>query len=187
MDVMFPGAAKLYAYWIVVNYREAYDIFACNGLLFNHESPRRGTCINIRLMWVVFFHFLSFFPSSLSPSLIIPIFSPYLPSSPSFFSPPPLLPYLPPFLFLSLSPFLSLTGTWYWQEEKIYIHVMHSSLYIYKYTSTLAMSVSYECDRINIFIIMIVYCVLIKLHSVFKQYRIWPCMYAKTCHLGKFF
>ena len=36
------GAAKLYAYWIVVNYREAYDIFAVNGLLFNHESPRRG-------------------------------------------------------------------------------------------------------------------------------------------------
>lgn len=36
------GAAKLYAYWIVVNYREAYNIFACNGILFNHESPRRG-------------------------------------------------------------------------------------------------------------------------------------------------
>lgn len=36
------GAAKLYAYWIVINYREAYDIFAVNGLLFNHESPRRG-------------------------------------------------------------------------------------------------------------------------------------------------
>tara|TARA_B100000212_G_scaffold54060_1_gene35590 strand:- start:2203 stop:3321 length:1119 start_codon:yes stop_codon:yes gene_type:complete len=34
--------AKLYAYWIIVNYREAYDIFACNGILFNHESPRRG-------------------------------------------------------------------------------------------------------------------------------------------------
>ena len=34
--------AKLYAYWIVVNYREAYNIFACNGILFNHESPRRG-------------------------------------------------------------------------------------------------------------------------------------------------
>jgi GDPmannose 4,6-dehydratase len=32
----------LYAYWITVNYREAYDIFACNGILFNHESPRRG-------------------------------------------------------------------------------------------------------------------------------------------------
>ncbi|MEW8956416.1 GDP-mannose 4,6-dehydratase [Clostridium sp.] len=36
------SAAKLYAYWITVNYREAYDIFACNGILFNHESPRRG-------------------------------------------------------------------------------------------------------------------------------------------------
>ena len=36
------GVAKLYAYWIVVNYREAYDIFACNGILFNHESPIRG-------------------------------------------------------------------------------------------------------------------------------------------------
>jgi GDPmannose 4,6-dehydratase len=36
------GAAKLYAYWIVKNYREAYNIFACNGILFNHESPRRG-------------------------------------------------------------------------------------------------------------------------------------------------
>lgn len=36
------GAAKLYAYWITVNYREAYDIFAANGILFNHESPRRG-------------------------------------------------------------------------------------------------------------------------------------------------
>ena len=34
--------AKLYAYWITVNYREAYDIFACNGILFNHESKRRG-------------------------------------------------------------------------------------------------------------------------------------------------
>ena len=36
------GAAKLYAYWITVNYREAYNIFACNGILFNHESPVRG-------------------------------------------------------------------------------------------------------------------------------------------------
>lgn len=36
------GVAKLYAYWIVVNYREAYDIFAVNGILFNHESPLRG-------------------------------------------------------------------------------------------------------------------------------------------------
>ncbi len=36
------GVAKLYAYWITVNYREAYQIFACNGILFNHESPVRG-------------------------------------------------------------------------------------------------------------------------------------------------
>ena len=36
------AVAKLYSYWITVNYREAYDIFACNGILFNHESPRRG-------------------------------------------------------------------------------------------------------------------------------------------------
>lgn len=36
------AVAKLYAYWIVVNYREAYNMYACNGILFNHESPRRG-------------------------------------------------------------------------------------------------------------------------------------------------
>jgi len=36
------GVAKLYAYWICVNYREAYGMYACNGILFNHESPRRG-------------------------------------------------------------------------------------------------------------------------------------------------
>ena len=36
------GAAKLYGYWITVNYREAYGMYACNGILFNHESPRRG-------------------------------------------------------------------------------------------------------------------------------------------------
>jgi GDPmannose 4,6-dehydratase len=36
------AAAKVYAYWMTVNYREAYDLFACNGILFNHESPRRG-------------------------------------------------------------------------------------------------------------------------------------------------
>ena len=39
------GVAKLYAYWITVNYRESYGMYACNGVLFNHESPRRG---NIR-------------------------------------------------------------------------------------------------------------------------------------------
>lgn len=42
----YPGSpysvAKLYAYWITVNYRESYNIFGCNGILFNHESPRRG-------------------------------------------------------------------------------------------------------------------------------------------------
>jgi GDPmannose 4,6-dehydratase len=36
------GVAKLYAYWVTVNYRESYGLFACNGILFNHESPRRG-------------------------------------------------------------------------------------------------------------------------------------------------
>ena len=36
------GVAKVYSYWITKNYREAYDVFACNGILFNHESPRRG-------------------------------------------------------------------------------------------------------------------------------------------------
>ena len=36
------AVAKLYSYWITVNYREAYGIYACNGILFNHESPRRG-------------------------------------------------------------------------------------------------------------------------------------------------
>src|SRR5207244_2865090 len=36
------GCAKVYAHWITVNYRESYGLFACNGILFNHESPRRG-------------------------------------------------------------------------------------------------------------------------------------------------
>src|SRR5262249_45256944 len=36
------AAAKLYAYWITINYREAYGLYACNGILFNHESPKRG-------------------------------------------------------------------------------------------------------------------------------------------------
>jgi GDPmannose 4,6-dehydratase len=36
------GCAKVFAYWITVNYRESYGLFACNGILFNHESPRRG-------------------------------------------------------------------------------------------------------------------------------------------------
>ncbi|MCR5627263.1 MAG: GDP-mannose 4,6-dehydratase [Lachnospiraceae bacterium] len=42
------GAAKLYSYWITVNYREAYNMFAVNGILFNHESPRRGECFVTR-------------------------------------------------------------------------------------------------------------------------------------------
>ena len=37
------AVAKLYGYWITVNYREAYGMYACNGILFNHESPRRGS------------------------------------------------------------------------------------------------------------------------------------------------
>ena len=36
------GVAKVYSHWITVNYREAYNLFACNGILFNHESPLRG-------------------------------------------------------------------------------------------------------------------------------------------------
>jgi GDPmannose 4,6-dehydratase len=36
------GVAKVYGYWITINYRESYNLFACNGILFNHESPRRG-------------------------------------------------------------------------------------------------------------------------------------------------
>ena len=44
------GVAKLYAYWITVNYRESYGIYACNGILFNHESPRRGeTFVSLRM------------------------------------------------------------------------------------------------------------------------------------------
>ena len=42
------GAAKLYAHWITVNYREAYNFFACSGILFNHESPRRGETFVMR-------------------------------------------------------------------------------------------------------------------------------------------
>lgn len=60
---LLSGAAKLYAYWIVVNFREAYDMFAVNGILFNHESPRRGeltarhaSCWSMSPQrWVVFF------------------------------------------------------------------------------------------------------------------------------------
>ncbi|GHB37258.1 GDP-mannose 4,6-dehydratase [Mongoliitalea lutea] len=42
------GAAKIYGYWITKNYREAYNMFACNGILFNHESPRRGETFSTR-------------------------------------------------------------------------------------------------------------------------------------------
>ena len=48
------GVAKLYAYWITVNYREAYNIFACNGILFNHESPRRGEIFVTRKITMAF-------------------------------------------------------------------------------------------------------------------------------------
>ena len=48
------GVAKVYAHWITVNYREAYDIFACNGILFNHESPRRGgTFVTKNYKWLM--------------------------------------------------------------------------------------------------------------------------------------
>lgn len=40
--LFFLACAKMYGFWIVINYREAYEMFACNGILFNHESPRRG-------------------------------------------------------------------------------------------------------------------------------------------------
>ena len=43
------GVAKLYAYWITVNYRESYGLFACNGILFNHESPRRETFVTRKI------------------------------------------------------------------------------------------------------------------------------------------
>ena len=47
------GVAKLYAYWITVNYRESYGMYACNGVLFNHESPRRGETFVTRRSRVV--------------------------------------------------------------------------------------------------------------------------------------
>jgi GDPmannose 4,6-dehydratase len=43
------AVAKMYAYWITVNYREAYGMYACNGILFNHESPRRGETLSLPL------------------------------------------------------------------------------------------------------------------------------------------
>ncbi len=47
------AVAKLYPYWITVNYREAYGMYACNGILFNHESPRRGETFVTRKIPVV--------------------------------------------------------------------------------------------------------------------------------------
>ena len=42
------AASKIYAYWITINYREAYGFYACNGILFNHESPRRAKLLSLR-------------------------------------------------------------------------------------------------------------------------------------------
>ena len=50
------GVAKLYAYWITVNYREAYNMYACNGILFNHESPRRGNSFVSKKILLLAFH-----------------------------------------------------------------------------------------------------------------------------------
>ena len=47
------GVAKLYAYWITVNYREAYGMYACNGILFNHESPIRGETFVSRKIFIL--------------------------------------------------------------------------------------------------------------------------------------
>ena len=60
------GVAKLYAYWIVVNYREAYDLFACNGILFNHESERRGKTFVTRKISVAVAKIILGFQDSLS-------------------------------------------------------------------------------------------------------------------------
>ena len=51
------GAAKLYAYWITVNYREAYGLFASNGILFNHESPLRGETFVTPTRWLAWITF----------------------------------------------------------------------------------------------------------------------------------
>jgi len=53
------AAAKLYAYWCVVNYREAYNLFACNGILFNHESERRGKTFVTRKITTAIAHIMS--------------------------------------------------------------------------------------------------------------------------------
>ena len=46
--------SKVYAHWITVNYREAYGIFACNGILFNHESPKRGETFVTKKLLVLY-------------------------------------------------------------------------------------------------------------------------------------
>lgn len=53
------AAAKVYAYWVTVNYREAYGLFACNGILFNHESPRRGETFVTRKITRALAHILA--------------------------------------------------------------------------------------------------------------------------------
>ena len=53
------GCSKVYAYWITVNYRESYGMFACNGILFNHESPRRGETFVTRKITRAVAHILS--------------------------------------------------------------------------------------------------------------------------------
>lgn len=53
------AAAKVYAYWMTVNYREAYNLFACNGILFNHESPRRGETFVTRKITRALAHILA--------------------------------------------------------------------------------------------------------------------------------
>ena len=53
------GAAKVYAYWMTVNYREAYELFACNGILFNHEGPRRGETFVTRKITRALAHILA--------------------------------------------------------------------------------------------------------------------------------
>lgn len=53
------AAAKVYAYWITINYREAYGLFACNGILFNHESPRRGETFVTRKITRALAHILA--------------------------------------------------------------------------------------------------------------------------------
>ncbi|MCX7937803.1 MAG: GDP-mannose 4,6-dehydratase, partial [Chlorobi bacterium] len=53
------AVAKVYAYWMTVNYREAYSLFACNGILFNHESPRRGETFVTRKITRALAHILA--------------------------------------------------------------------------------------------------------------------------------